>query len=78
MYNVYLGGSAPKGLCHQNPWNVLVVQDLFNPVRNNSKDCCLQEFLSYYPGNPLTSVGTHSLHYTPHLKSNPALNIEII
>ena len=40
MYNVYLGGSAPKGLCHQNPWNVLVVQDLFNPVRNNSKDCC--------------------------------------
>ena len=41
MYNVYLGSSAPKDLCHQNPWNVLVVQDLLDlqdPV--NSKDCC--------------------------------------
>ena len=42
MYNVYLGGSAPKDLCHQNPWNVLVVQDSFHRVeiKNNSKECC--------------------------------------
>ena len=42
MYIVYLGGSAPKDLCYQNPWNVLVVQDSFHRVeiKNNSKDCC--------------------------------------